>query len=207
MSQSNYRLRPKYLPTILPRPILFTVAVTLSLLGYVAYKHIGQVDMEQDYAWNILGDAMWSTDTNQIESYGTGDGFLVSRKTYQNIWMSIEFWVDENVNSGIFIGCADPQLIHPKDCYEVNIWDNHPNQEMRTGAVVLKAMPPLVHLNTADQWNRYEITYTSEELAVVLNGSLTAKIKRPEISAGHIALQHYGDGRVRFRNIRIKQLN
>lgn len=156
--------------------------------------------------WQPLGEAAWRIKGNHIESNDSGDGFLVSKKAYGKMRMSLEFWVEENVNSGIFIGCADKEFIHPSVCYEINIWDNHPDQSMRTGAIVLKAMPPLAHMNTVGRWNRYEINQNDKTLTVILNNVMTAQIQIDDQGVGYIALQHYGSGLVRFRNIRIHEI-
>jgi hypothetical protein len=160
--------------------------------------------------WRSVGEAQWSMDEDGVISSvnPVGDGFLVSSDAYTYMHLSVEFWPDSDVNSGIFISCAEPDVIHPKSCYEVNIWDAHPDQNMRTGAVVLKAMPPLAHLNTVGRWNHYEITHDRLGLKVVLNGTLTAQIDSASAPAeGHIALQRFGKGKIRFRDLRIKTIN
>ena len=53
--------------------------------------------------------------------------------------------------------CRERANIHPDNCFELNIYDAHPRQEARTGAIVFKVMPPLVHVDTVGRWNTYEV--------------------------------------------------
>ena len=145
-------------------------------------------------------------DDQEIVGGGIGDGFLVSRNQYQGYLLAIEFRVDEATNSGVFVNCSDPAEISPVTCHEINIWDNHPRQEYRTGAIVTK-VEPFKKLNTLGRWNTYEIRVSPDELEVVLNGTLISRLAQPEKNGGHIALQRAVDGEVRFRNIRLEAIN
>ena len=40
-----------------------------------------------------------------------GSGFLVSKEAYTDFQLRVEFWVDEDANSGIFIRCTIPDKI------------------------------------------------------------------------------------------------
>lgn len=156
--------------------------------------------------WRQLGEASWRLVDNHIEATGEGDGFLVSEKQYGNFRLTLAFWVDARVNSGVFIGCSDGSRIDPEVCYEINIWDNHPRPSARTGAIVFHVMPPLVHAHTIGKWNTYEIISVDSRVTVKLNGVLTADLDNARTEPGHIALQHAGYGTVRFRSLRLYPL-
>ena len=98
--------------------------------------------------------------------------------------------------------CFDPTNLRIDNCYEINIWDDHPNQQHRTGAIVQHASPPLVALDTVGQWNRYRISASPSRVSVWLNGTLTAQIDDPVLKDGYIALQSV-NGVVKFRRLKI----
>ena len=153
--------------------------------------------------WRTSGDASWSVVEGNITASGSGDGYLYSEAEYGNFELSAEFWVDASTNSGIFIRCNDRSNIHPDTCFELNIWDRHPQQEARTGAIVFRVMPPLAHVDTVDRWNTYEVAARGGSLVVRVNGEITATMDDADASPGFIALQHFGQGTVMFRNIQL----
>ena len=132
-------------------------------------------------------------------------GFLVSPRAYRNFEMNLDFMPDETVNSGILIGCKDPNSINLDNCYEINIWDDHPNQEFRTGAIVLHGSPPLTQIESKTKWNSYRITFHDKRIIVWLNEQLTAETISAEPRSGFVALQSIG-GKVQFRNLKIKRI-
>jgi 3-keto-disaccharide hydrolase len=156
--------------------------------------------------WQVNGDAQWAVENGEIVSAGTGDGYLYSDAQFGDFELRAEFWVDATTNSGIYIRCQDRDNIHPDTCFELNIWDLHPKQEARTGSIVFKVMPPLAHVETIGRWNSYEVTARGSSLVVKVNGRLTATMDDADPAAGFIALQHWAEGTVKFRNIQLRPL-
>jgi len=93
-----------------------------------------------------------------------------------------------------------------KDCYEINIWDLHPNQDYRTGAIVAR-IKPLKKVNTLNQWNRYKIRSKADHIQVWINDTLTADFKDESLPRGYIALQAAGVGTIEFRKLTLVSLN
>jgi hypothetical protein len=110
--------------------------------------------------------------------------------------------VTPDANSGVFIRCSNPAEIGAATCYEVNIFDQRPDPQYRTGGIVEVASPKVM-LETGDRWNRYEIAAHGSHLVVRLNGQTTVDTNDDKLAAGPFALQ-YGAGRVMFRNVRIR---
>lgn len=157
--------------------------------------------------WRQVGAASWQVHEGQISvADSAGDGMLVSREKCADFKLSLEFWVDEKVNSGVFIRCADTDEFTPFNCYEMNIWDRHPKQAFRTGAIVTLVSPPLAHVTTVNKWNTYEIVAEGSQFTVKVNGKVTARLKDDKHRKGYIALQRANDGNVRFRNIVLELL-
>lgn len=153
--------------------------------------------------WREVGNANWEL-TDGTVSADSGSGFLVTEDSYGDFEMTLEFWVDEPANSGVFIRCADPQNITAGNSYEVNIFDTRPDPTYRTGGIVNVAAPSSV-INTGNQWNNYEIRAQGSRLVITLNGTQTVDATDDQFSQGPIALQ-YGAGTVRFRNVQIRSL-
>ena len=153
--------------------------------------------------WNALGSANWELADGAVQA-DSGGGFLVTEDSYADFELTLEFWVDETANSGVFIRCSDPQTIRDTNSYEANIFDTRPNQDYRTGGIVNVAKPMSV-INTGGRWNTYEIVAQGPRLTVTLNGTRTVEIEDSQYAGGPIALQ-YGAGVVKFRNVRIRPL-
>ena len=156
--------------------------------------------------WSPQGDAVWQVEGNAIVASGEGQGFLLSDAEYGSFRLSLEFWVDASTNSGVFIRCGDRDRIHPETCYELNIWDEHPRQEARTGAIVFKVMPPLAQVETVGHWNVMEVLADGPRIEVSINGKLTARLDDADPREGFIALQHWESGVVKFRNLKLRPL-
>ena len=153
--------------------------------------------------WQQEGEIQWAVHEQVIVASGAGDGFLASDAQFGDFYLRAEFWPDATVNSGIFIRCKDRSRIYPDTCYELNIWDEHPNQEARTGAIVFVHMPPLAQVTTVGQWNVYEVTARGSFVEVKVNGAVTAVLEDADPTPGFFALQHFGEGQVKFRNIEL----
>lgn len=159
--------------------------------------------------WNRLGDANWHMQDGFMVADG-GNGYLLTPVTYTDFRLRVEFWVDAEVNSGVFIRCGNPNAINAANAYEVNIWDQRPDPVYGTGAIVNFAkVIPMPH--AAGRWNTYEITARGRQLTVLLNGVKTADVSDDTHATGFIALQHgsglFKDrGVVKFRKVQIRAL-
>lgn len=157
-------------------------------------------DLDQ---WNTTGDANWHINNDAVQA-DKGAGMLVSKQSYRDFSIQLEFWADPNSNSGVFIRCSDPAEISPATCYEVNIFDTRPDQTYRTGSIV-DVSPPRTVIDTEGRWNTYEITAEGTHLVIRLNGTVTVDTHDDRQRQGPFALQ-YGAGGIKFRNIRIRPL-
>jgi len=129
--------------------------------------------------------------------------YLVSDLSFADFELELEFWVDTEANSGVFIRCTDSQAISDTSCYEVNIYDTRPDQTYRTGSIVNVAAPSQF-VYTGGQWNRFEISAIGNRLQVTLNGRDMVDVEDSRLTEGPFALQR-GAGTVRFRNVRIRE--
>src|SRR4051812_4105284 len=72
--------------------------------------------------WNMIGTANWQVVDGVIEA-SKGTGYLVTPASYGDFQITLEFWVSEDANSGVFLRCSDPKIISATNAYEVNIYD------------------------------------------------------------------------------------
>jgi hypothetical protein len=162
-----------------------------------------------------VGDANWRIEDGAVVA-DKGNGFLVTKNSYGDFQLRAEFWVGPDANSGIFIRATDPAKITATNAYEVNIWDDRPEKDYATGAIVgLAKVDPMP--KSVGQWNTYEITAKGDTFTVVLNGKKTVEAKDNKHANGRIALQHglgnkdaagvvNDKGVVKFRKVEIKGL-
>lgn len=160
--------------------------------------------VEDSNEWFKEGRASWKFDDDQLVGTSLGgSGFVMTNKKYQNFTLSLEFYPDAGINSGIFVRCKNKEISN-KECYEMNIWDYHPDQESRTGSIVTRAKP-LIDVQTIGKWNSYKITCEGNHIRTWINSKLTADIYNDDLSEGYIALQATEPGRIKFRNVKIKE--
>ncbi len=183
-----------------------TIVLLLGLLVTMSCHAPQWITQDDSANWTPSGNATWSFSEGEIIGKAAEQsGFLVSRQIFSDFTMELEFYPDSTINSGVFVHCQH-QKINPTNCYEVNIYDLHPIQTYRTGAIVTRVLPRR-NLNTVNQWNQYRITLQNKRLRVWLNGTLTADLPGADIEGGHVALQASGTGQIRFRNVRFKPAN
>ena len=154
--------------------------------------------------WSVLGDANWRVEDGALTAdQSTAASYLVSDRSFGDFELELEFWVNTEANSGVFIRCSDPAAVDETSCYEVNIFDTRPDQTYRTGSI-MNVAEPAEFVYTGGQWNRYLISAIGNRLKVVLNGRDMVDVEDSRLAAGPIALQ-YGSGTVRFRNVKIRE--
>lgn len=181
----------------------FFALLVLSL--NVSCKDSHNLFQENTNDWSIVGEADWSYSNNElIGKVDKESGFVLTKQTYKDFLLEMEFKPDSTINSGIFIRCNDNE-INPKNCYEANIWDLHPNQDYRTGTIVLKSKP-IATVETIGKWNTYKVKSEKDRISVWINDILTADIRDKAHPQGHIALQANGNGEIRFRNVRLQPI-
>lgn len=157
--------------------------------------------------WDQVGETNWRLEEGAVaadKKTSEGAAFLVSKNSYKDFMLHVEFWASDDANSGIFLRCSDPKKIADTTCYEVNIFDQRKDPTYGTGAIVkfveVNPMPKV-----GGQWNTYEITANGRQITAVLNGEKTAELHNGLFTEGPIALQH-GAGVIKFRKVAIKPL-
>jgi hypothetical protein len=157
--------------------------------------------------WDRVGDANWRLYRGAVmadNKTGKAPAYLVSKNSYTDFQLRIEFWASSDANSGIYMRCANSKTPTDRTCYEANIYDQRPDPSYGTGAIVhIATIHPMP--KAGGKWNTYEITVQGKRISVWLNGDLTADVEDGKLSSGPIALQ-YGSGTVKFRKVQVRSL-
>jgi hypothetical protein len=198
---------------------------TIAAMAVAAATGIGCASMD-DSKWVTLvdggkgienfdrvGDVNWRTEGGAIVGDKGKGGHLVSKKSYKDFQLQVEFWADHTTNSGIFMRCLDRSKITDKTCYEANIFDMRADQTYATGGIVHRGAVKSP-TKAGGKWNNYDITMKGSELIVRLNGVETSRINSTELPGpGPVTLQFgnrppKGDpgGAIKWRKVRIKEL-
>jgi hypothetical protein len=161
--------------------------------------------------FNPVGDANWRAESGAIVADKGKGGHLVSKNSYKDFQIRAEFWADHTTNSGVFLRITNPNKITATDAYEVNIYDQRPEPEYGTGAIVNFAkVAPMP--KAGGKWNTYEITAKGSQLTVVLNGVQTVSVQDGKMAQGPFSLQ-FGNGpndapggAIKWRKVQIRSL-
>jgi len=165
--------------------------------------------------WTVHGTEKWYVENGELVCESGPDkqyGYLSTDKSYYNFELSVQFKLEANGNSGVFIRSSIEGTkisgwqveVAPPDQHTGGIYESYgrgwliqPEQEDEK---MLKA----------DDWNTMLIKVQKDEITSWLNGKEMIHLKDEKIGAGKgfIALQiHDGGGiKVRWKNILIKEL-
>jgi hypothetical protein len=157
--------------------------------------------------WDRVGNSNWRHEGGAVvadKNPDKGASYLVTKKSYKNFQLHVEFWASDDANSGVFLRCNDPKKPGDTLCYEANIFDQRKDPTYGTGALVkfveVNPMP-----KAGGKWNTFEITLKDRHIVIVLNGQKTVDTQNGLWSEGPFALQH-GTGVIKFRKVAIKEL-
>ena len=143
--------------------------------------------------WDRVGDANWRMEDGMVVAdKASVASYLVSKNAYKDFQIRAEFWADHTTNSGIFLRLSEPKKVTATNSYEVNIYDQRPDPNYGTGAIVdfakVSPMP-----KAGGKWNTFLITAKGTNLIVELNGIQTVNIQDSTFASGPFALQ-FGNG-------------
>ncbi len=174
-----------------------------TLYDFSERKSTSLTSMDQ---WDQIGEVEWKLEQETFTGKGgNGPGYLVSKGTYEDFELELEFKPAEDINSGIFIRTVNTSEINADDAYEFNIWDDNPNQDFRTGGVVGFAKP-LQKVETTGKWNTYRIRVEGPMMEAWVNGIKTVELTDDRNSSGKIMMQLFKGSSISFRNIKLTEL-
>jgi Domain of Unknown Function (DUF1080) len=159
-----------------------------------------------------VGDANWRAEDGAIVADKAKVGsFLVSKNSYKDFQVKAEFWADHTTNSGVFIRLSDPTTVTAANSYEVNIYDQRPDPDYGTGAIVdVAKVVPMP--KAGGKWNTFLITAKGSNLIVEFNGVQTVNVTNSKFASGPIALQFANGpkdapgGAIKWRKLQVASL-
>ena len=136
---------------------------------------------------------------------------LVTEQTFRDFELQLEFLLEKNANSGVYL----------RGMYEIQVYDSDP-QELRAGScgAIYQAIAPSqpAYLGP-DKWNSLAVKLIGQQVTVVMNEKCIIEnaaldkptdtkqtLHIPEGEPGPIMLQCMGSARTRFRNISIRAI-
>ncbi|WP_270087819.1 3-keto-disaccharide hydrolase [Sphingobacterium sp. SYP-B4668] len=187
--------------------------------------------LQQWHCYLEASEIGWTVQNGILSTPGN-KGDIVTNKEYHNFELELEWKIEKQGNSGIFIYVVE----HPDNKYiyqtgpEFQIIDNlnYPFQlteQQKTGALSDVISPKNAIPKPVGQWNKVRIvahdnkvqhwlnnklilnyTIGSDELATHISASKFANLPYAKTNKGRIGLQDHGDP-VYYRNIRIREIN
>jgi hypothetical protein len=133
-------------------------------------------------------------------------GYLVTTKEFDDFELTVEFWVNEGANSGVFLRVPKPDVpLDQKTGVEVNISDTHATWPTGSINEIAKVAVAPVSIN---KWNMYEITANGPHIVVKLNGTTSVDALDPRHARGPVGVQYCcrSGNVVKFRNIHIRSI-
>lgn len=165
--------------------------------------------------WTIHGTEKWYVEDGTLVCESGPDkqyGYLSTNEQYKDFILEVEFKLEANGNSGVFIR-SDIEGTKISG-WQVEVAPPGSN----TGGIyesygrgwLIKPDPSLDKVLDPEGWNKMKIRAEGDEITSWLNGKQMVHLADEKIgdAMGFIALQiHDGGGiKVRWRNIRIKEL-
>jgi len=165
--------------------------------------------------WTIHGTEKWYVDNGNLVCESGPDkqyGYLSTNQSYKNFVLTLNFKLEANGNSGIFIrsGIEGTKIsgwqveVAPPKLHTGGIYESYGR------GWLIQPKPEDEDALKPTEWNDMRIQVKEDEVTTWLNGKQMVHLKDEKIGAGNgfIALQiHDGGGiKVRWKNIRIKQL-
>jgi len=234
------------------RLCLLLTIITGSIITGHAMADNTLTEQEQRRGWQLLFDgndmsqwrnfkkeglnAEWVVENDTMKLTGVGGGDILTRKTFRNFELRLEWNISEGGNSGIFILVDEEGERIYSHAPEIQILDNerHSDKEIdshRSGSLYdMVVSHPSSH-KPAGEWNKVRILFADGFLQVWQNRVQTVNITIgdstwntlfqnskfgdgsdsgfegfAESTSGYIGLQDHGDP-VAFRNLKIRELD
>lgn len=152
--------------------------------------------------WQPTSEANWRVEDGAIVVDSGKRGFLIHEDTYRNYELTVEFKAAKGANSGVFLNTKRGKLKLTEDCYELNIAP--PENPFPTGSLVARAK--FEGAGETDAWRRFDVRVRNGRVTVKLDGKQIMDYRGEKPATGNLLGLQLNEGRVSFRNIRVRKL-
>lgn len=165
--------------------------------------------------WTNNGTEKWYVENGELVCESGPDkkyGYLSTNKPYKNFILTLDFKLEANGNSGVFIRSSIEGVkisgwqveVAPPDKHTGGIYESYGR------GWLIQPKPEDEKMLKANDWNHMRIEVIGDEVTSFLNGKQMVHIKDEKIGqgVGFIALQiHDGGGiKVRWKKLKVKEL-
>lgn len=195
-------------------PLLLSASLLISSVQNIApFKSI--FNGKDLTGWTIHGSEKWYVENGELVCESGPDkqyGYLSTNKNYKNFILTLQFKLEANGNSGVFIrsGIEGTKIsgwqveVAPPNLHTGGIYESYGR------GWLIQPKPEDEKILKGTDWNYMKIMVNGDEVTTWLNDQQIVFLKDEKIGAGNgfIALQiHDGGGiKVRWKDIKIKQL-
>lgn len=160
-------------------------------------------DGETLFGWTGAENANWRVEDGTIVVDQGDKGLLCTTTQFSDYVLHVEFRSAAGTNSGIFLHTPLEPKDPAVDCYELNIADS--DNPFPTCSLVKRQKA--VGNFDSDEWQHYDVTVLGGKVTVSLGGKEQMEYIDPKpLRRGHIGLQ-LNEGKVEFRNLKLKPLS
>jgi hypothetical protein len=194
---------------------LFLVLVAVSISFSVIAQRTKLFNGKDLSGWTVHGTEKWYVENKELVCESGPDkqyGYLSTNKKYKNFILTLDFKLEANGNSGVFIrsGIEGTKIsgwqveVAPANHSTGGIYESYGR------GWIIKPKPEDEKWLKPTEWNKLKIQAIGDEVTTWLNGNQMVHLKDEKIGKGEgfIALQiHDGGGiKVRWKDIKIKEL-
>lgn len=160
-------------------------------------------DGESDYGWKAGSKVNWRVADGVISATEGEKGVLHTTTPFADYLFKVDFRAGKDTNSGIFLRTPAVPLDAAVDCYELNIAEPALSP-FPTGSFVNRQKGTGV--GKPGEWQTFTVKAEGGHFTVLLDGEQVLDYQDPKpVGRGFIGLQ-FNQGKVEFRNVKLKPL-
>ena len=195
---------------------LLFILLSFSISSYLTAQKTKKLFNGKDLSgWTVHGTEKWYVENKELVCESGPDkqyGYLSTNKNYKDFIATMDFKLEANGNSGVFIrsGIEGTKIsgwqveVAPENHHTGGIYESYGR------GWIIQPKPEDEKWLKAKDWNTLKIKMVGDEITTWLNGHQMVTLKDEKIGKGEgfIALQiHDGGGiKVRWKNLKIQEL-